>query len=295
MAERAAMRLIHSVYSFRSILGQSFQIEIGGIPCELMFPVAASKSALGPPLKGGWPSVHWGIDDGGTTVSIVRVGISIKEGDFRGDLNSFDPAVADWKRLLYDWLSVLVNVPTDFFSESGGDLMWHRTEMSNASVSASGALYFLGYEPKPVSEWQWRHAIEHVNAGDEPQIARLLLVKATHATAVGDWRMAVVDAATCAEVALAEGIRGYLVGNYSSTIASVLMSRIRMLGNMLKVAQELGLVVPASSDAELVQVRNRVLHKGAAAGKSEAERALAVAREIVDLYQPLAEHCHDPG
>ena len=149
--------------------------------------------------------------------------------------------------------------------------------------------------PECVSRWQWEHVLAHIHAGDQPPLARALLTTARRAAATGNSRLAVIDAATAAEVALTTGLTDRLSAITSPQGTRARIDRTRMLGPRLNLARQLGMTLPGRINPDLVERRNAVVHGGTRVTDTEAQAAIKAAAELVDEYEPLPNHCQEPS
>jgi hypothetical protein len=113
------------------------------------------------------------------------------------------------------------------------------------------------------------------------------------AEATGHWRLAVIDAATAAEVALTTGLAVRLADEASPQVVQALIERTRMLGPRLDLARDLGMALPATIQNDLVKHRNAVVHRGTEVTGSDARAAITAACTLVEEHEPLA-HCREP-
>jgi hypothetical protein len=82
-------------------------------------------------------------------------------------------------------------------------------------------------------------------------------------------RLAVIDAATAAEVALTTGLTDRLSAETSSqVVVQALTDRTRMLGPRLGLARDLGMTLPERINPDLVDRRNAVDHRGTSSRQS---------------------------
>ena len=210
-----------------------------------------------------------------------------------GPLLDFDHAVGQWRHLLRDWLAVIAEGPTDFVDlPVKGETSWND-EWYNEQVWT----HYLDNlrQPQRVSRWQWEHVIGHTKAGDQPPLALVLLTTAKRAAATGNPRLAVIDAATAAEVALTAGLTDRVSDQASSKVTQILIDRTRMLGPRLKLARDLGMTLPGRIDPDLLERRNAVVHRGITVTDTEALAAITVAAKLVNEYEPLATDCREPS
>ena len=186
----------------------------------------------------GWPDARWGyitrdlVVDGTyiTTVSTVSL-IPVSESvPWDNRLLDFDEAVGQWRHLLRDWLSVIAGGPTGFldYLTVKGETRW-----ADKGYTEEVWTYYFDNRQRPlcVSPWQREHVLAHTHAGDQPPLARALLTTARRAATTGNPRLAVIDAATAAEVALTTGLTDRLSAETSSqVVVQALTDRTRMPG-----------------------------------------------------------------
>jgi HEPN domain-containing protein len=208
-------------------------------------------------------------------------------------LIDFDHAVGQWRHLLRDWLSVIAEGPTDFLElPVRGETRWTHEAYTNEIWSN---YYDNLQRPQRVTRWQWEHVLAHIRAGDQPPLARVLLTTAKRAAATGNSRLAVIDAATAAEVALTAGLSDHLASEASPQVIRALIERTRMLGPRLDLARDLGMTLPDRIRTDLLERRNAVIHRGTVLTGDDAQAAIRAAGQLVDQCQPLAAHCNDPA
>jgi hypothetical protein len=301
MDERAVVPLLEGVHAKAEVLIREHRMKIGEAWCRILLPGRASGQItragqlrrLGPPPHSGdWPKVDWGYVNSDSAVTVRALGLVVTNAAALVDdgLAAFDRALVRWKRLLRDWLAVLTDGPTEFLEDLGAEVTWARPEREREAGRILGDLHM----PQCVSVWEWEHAIQHVRVGDEPQLARTLLTTAMRAQVNGDWRAAVIDAATAAEVALTGALTASLSVEASPRVAKALVDRTRMLGARLELARELGFAIPDTTRVELLDLRNAVMHRGVEVAASQAQAAVEVARELVNRHDPLSAHCQVP-
>jgi hypothetical protein len=305
MAEQlVAVPLLEPAYSSADVLPLRGSVTIGDKTCHLIFPglhpdwAMTDERDLEPPYEHrqerspNWLVTDWGFIHDHESVTIQAVGLILSQPLGWGDqVIEFDREVGQWRHLLRDWLSVMAEGPTNFLEPPvRGETRW----AGDAYTDQVWLNYYDNLQPpQRLSRWQWDHVLAHVRSGDHPPLARVLLTTARRAVANGNARLAVIDAATAAEVALAAGLSDRLSADASSQVVKALIDRTRMLGPRLDLAKELCLAVPDHIRADLVDRRNAVIHRGTAVTDADAQAAITVAWELVNEYQPLAEHCNE--
>jgi hypothetical protein len=304
--QHVAVPLLEGAHSSVDALTFRDVATIGGIECHVLLPgphpahVMTGGRHLQPPYDEhherdpNWPDTDWGYIHDPGSVTIQAVGLILVQPLGWGEkLIDFDHAVGQWRHLLRDWLSVIAEGPTDFLElPVRGETRWAEKGYTNEVWSN----YYDNLQwPQRVSGWQWEHVLAHIRTGDQPPLARVLLTTAKRAAATGNSRLAVIDAATAAEVALTSGLTDRLSTEASSQVAQMLIERTRMLGPRLDLAKDLGMALPDRIRADLVDRRNAVIHRGAAVTDADAHAAITAAGNLVDEYEPLAAHCREPS
>ena len=305
--QHIAIPLLEGVHTSVEALGLRQTTTIGTTECRLLLPVRASESRdLAAPATPdgdhgqdpGWPApVGWGssfIFSSGSfiirAVGVIPVGITIPSGR---EHVAFDRAVAQWKHFLRDWLAVAAEGPTDLGEYYAGATFFGSPE-HDAEIFYEPYPARRNHWPRSVSSRAWSHALGHAAAGDQPPLARGLMTTATRAAITANWRAAIIDAATATEVALTAGLAARLSAEASPHVIEALIGRTRMLGSRLDLARELGMTLPATIRADLVEHRNAAVHRGADVTGSHAEAAISAAWTVVHEYDPLPACCQQP-
>lgn len=306
MTQHVAVPLLEGAHSSPDVLTLCGRVSIGGIGCDLRLPGLRPDWAMAgerdleapyvPDAESGWswPMTEWGFIHDHDSVTIQAVGLVLIQPLGWGDkLIDFDHAVGLWRHQLRDWLSVIADGPTDFLElPIRGETRWADEEYTHQVWEN----YYDNVQwPQRLSGWQWEHVLAHVGSGDQPPLARVLLTTAKRAAAAGNPRLAVIDAATAAEVALTAGLADRLSTEATARVTQVLMKQSRMLGPRLDLAKDLGMTLPDHIHADLLERRNMVIHRGAAVTDVEVQAAITAAGRLVDEHQPLPAHCQDPA
>lgn len=130
--------------------------------------------------------------------------------------------------------------------------------------------------------------------GGPPPDEWMFIRDARSALVAGDYRRAVIDAGTAAELAITELLDQHLA-LVDTKLSDALMSRGRALEGRAKLMKELGAgVEPAGFTASLKTPRNDAAHKGHSPTKSVAQRAINIAAELVEQATPLLSLVPDP-
>lgn len=123
--------------------------------------------------------------------------------------------------------------------------------------------------------------------GAPPPDEWLFIRDARSALVAGDYRRAVIDAGTAAELAITELLDQHLA-LVDTKLSDALMNRARALEGRANLMKELGAGVESTGfTASLKRPRNDATHKGHSPTKSVVERAIKIAVELVEQATPL--------
>lgn len=103
----------------------------------------------------------------------------------------------------------------------------------------------------------------------------------------GEWRRAVIDAATAAELAINAWIDRRLAST-EAAVRSALLSDSRTLGPLSKQFRRLGGNLPNNFAQQVITPRNKAMHRGHPLTESESGQALSCARTLLETASPLA-------
>lgn len=104
----------------------------------------------------------------------------------------------------------------------------------------------------------------------------------------GEYRRAVLDAGTAAELALTDVLDTYISANSSPDIAGALMDKTRMLGRLKDLVTKLKPIeLPKHFQAQVIDPRNDAAHGGKHMTKQTAEAAIATTTKLLNTTHPL--------
>lgn len=128
----------------------------------------------------------------------------------------------------------------------------------------------------------------HAKTGPPPT-EWLLIRDARLAHHTGSRRVAVIDAATAAELAIAKMVRDEVAG-VPDNVVELLLKGHRMLHASSQLLKNLGGTLPDSTQNLLIEPRNAAAHRGQVPSVKESYDALMLATEIVEAAYPLAAY-----
>jgi hypothetical protein len=222
-------------------------------------------------------------------VTVNALGIEFDQLDI-DHTRVLDKELNSWANSLHGWISVLMRGPTAYMFALGG-VSWQRDFQEELLSEAyrEGKLY----EPQGLTEWQWRHAFEHVAVGDTPPMNRILLASAMTHVGNENYRTGILDSATAAELTLSEAVSKSISEHGGDGKLSDLLLKGRTLGGLVGLAKGLSVPVPDDISKNLIEVRNRVMHAGHTATEEQARLAIRVAQEVVSMLHQFPFHCDE--
>lgn len=266
-------------------------------------PTSQGSSVVIPSL-GPHGGFHWGSADSwwansrklpGAWVTVVAFELTLPDADVEYDaatngiggptgsvVESLFHEVDPWFERLLEWVGVASDQDTDYSdplkssSVPGLGLTvrafkpgeaWSRSRSANSMVVHNGSATMLSLE-------RFRKVLARTNAGNAPSDARMLLRDAYIDLRRGRLRKAVIDAGAATELVL---------GDWHAANGVKVKSR-PTLGDQVAATTA---PIPGDSRTGLVLVRNDAIHNNITPSQQQTMRALRIAREVVDLLEPL--------
>lgn len=307
-------------------LDRSYPVSIENQPCSVTFPrldVQAHPDRIPSVIAPSWehPSAtvpestsndgeesDWGrvtqtstAKDGSKTpiavlVSGLRISAQVEPIDAtrRRIAQTMNNAIADWWALACSWFAVLTQVDPQPVATRRPDgigaplYMWTSddgTTRTPVQVSSSGTLTFPGrvtlLEPDTI-----QRSFDRASKGIDCPLEWLLVRDARSLLNAGEYRRAVIDAGTAAELAITRLLDDKLAGT-PTEIREALLAKYRMLGQSSQLLRKLGHELPQGFQQQLIEPRNAAAHSGLAPKRTEAKAAVLASAEIVEQAIPL--------
>jgi hypothetical protein len=204
-------------------------------------------------------------------------------------------AINGWSRSLADWVEVFkdqdcgrVGTLTSVTARGQGLSVWTREGSIDSGVPAlSHHITFVSRDREMVDPAAWRRILRMVEGGTRIPDEHRLVADARAWLRRNEYRRAVIDAGTVAELALTR-----LMDNAIEPVPKPIRKRLsaehRPLGRLIElVGHSTG--VPMTDLRALVQVRNQAVHANASAERREAAGVVATAGVLAELVQPLRQ------
>lgn len=290
-----AIELSRTISSARDVFDNTFETRIADIPCTIYTPTLVDSptgdEAVAAPTEGTWPTnIYWwgnAKQKGAPQALLKSVGVSVDgETSFR-EVTAITTAVGEWERLLSDWLLVLVNKPTEISATNFATLTWQDYPAELFPAWSTRQRSHVINNPGVAQTDQWSLALRNAGNKDEAPPSRVLLVEAFRALESRMWRPTVFDCSTATELALTRAIYEEMRMTVSHNEAEAKLRKTRMLGPLADLASNLGLALPRQIKQDLIDVRNRAMHRGERIEESEALAAWMTAHEVVDQHDPI--------
>ncbi|WP_181698795.1 hypothetical protein [Nocardia sp. GTS18] len=296
----------------QELIGSDMQTTISGYPVVVHFPhdIAgrdADRMLQNPPqLIGQVPYQDWGIARAALQVAIImRLGFTAivptgsKSEMMKTEiLNSLDA----WLDIAIDWLSVLTGTHTRNVGPQFDLAFENRTMMFD--ISNCVPTFSPGFRPIPfpsslpgkiATKEAVRYCFERAASGDPVPLAWSLISEARALHRARQYRRAVVDAGSAAEMAAYALVQLEFASKTPPGVAKLLVeSRGNLtLGTLVGYLKATDYSLPANIFDDLVTIRNKVLHSNKGAGpvlptESESVTAIEIATKIVKGAYPLA-------
>lgn len=134
---------------------------------------------------------------------------------------------------------------------------------------------------------QLKDAISFSSSGFPLRLEYRMLLQAYHARGEGDYRKAIIEAATALEISLTERIKEEFQSQNIS-FGEALLKKYRMLGGRFELARVLGIPLPDKDyKGLLIEPRNEVIHKADFPTRDMANQVINDVKEILDLFSPI--------
>ncbi|MFF1553342.1 hypothetical protein ACFVX3_20175 [Rhodococcus erythropolis] len=233
-----------------------------------------------------------------TSVRVLRLGFKALDAvanrdDLSGMRHSFPAELDIWWGRFSTWVAILTGQDPREYQRTTAPTRhepiwtWVDGESKRRGQSVSEEAPRRMREFDPLDEATMAACMKLAGQGDEPPAEWMFIRDARSAVTSGDYRRAVIDAGTAAELAITELLDQHL-SVVDPTIADALLTRARALEQRSNLMKELGAgTEPKGFTKDLKSPRNIAAHKGDAPSKEVAVRAIGVAVDLVEQSTPL--------
>lgn len=295
------------IFFLGSCLGMEAAFELDGQEGVIGLPSAgptpdndSERDLIAPPLAdpnvlAAIPQLSWGYigDPKEGHFAAERCYVRVKVESAADELEEKSKRLAYlirfWFYRTVDWIEVL----------TGQDLYEHERPYNERDNRPYGSLYLhdgdnytdvthrdgMWMSPWPVDESltpeRWRFSLKKASEHERPPLELLVMRDANQALMREHFRKAVVDAGSAVEIALTRRIREKLATKNEAHVIEELLRSHPTLGRRLGLARKLGLDLPEDAHEELVEPRNRTVHRGETPDSLTAMAAVHVAGDVV--------------
>ncbi len=297
--------------AFRELLNVTFPTIVSGYDATVHLPsvhadwVDGSRSLAPPQIDGRpqeRPSEDWGMVHSWTHAGVVSVVIRRfalttdlpGDEDARQAAESIVAAMDKWWDNVRSWIEISTGQPLTQVGHREVLVIGEKTPIwqLNANGTHGDLISIPGrtFLRLPGSVEDVSTAVLSsctALAGTTPEFAWRLLMDARALQHVGHYRRAVIDAATSAELAVSAILEDRLAQTEES-VRDALLAANRMLGPKRKLLRSLNCrPLPPRFENDLVDPRNRAVHKGDKIDRQTCGKAISVAAQVVEEAYPL--------
>lgn len=201
-----------------------------------------------------------------------------------------------WWQRLAEWIGVVSSQDLTGFGRRRrgrsllGLSMWNP-DVPEGQESGFSTLNLGDLRPfcgEPLTKSQLATCMRLTGEEVRPPLAWLLLCDARSLMRYGEYRRAVLDAATATELALTEILDKYATATATPAVMAK-VKKTKTLGRLNDLARQLvPSVIPADVQARVIDPRNAATHEGQEPTQQIAELAMSTAIELVGAAYPLS-------
>jgi hypothetical protein len=170
-------------------------------------------------------------------------------------------------------------------SQSGWD--WVRDNRQLTAVQVPSTWPNMGWDMFASTPDDWTQAAMAAELDAEIPLPWQLLDSSFNACLDDNFRVAVLDAATALELVLTDLIRDHLSTTNPAETVDLILDRVRMLGNRLDFARDLGFSLAPELKNKVAALRNKVAHEHYRAERGETAVALRAVRDVLNAHAPF--------
>ncbi len=200
--------------------------------------------------------------------------------------------IDDWWELFRSWLEIITSLNVSK-RQASGDIrsepiwIWDSSDFATRHDASIARSWPIHNQPGAPVDRTTLEACMRLAADGQPPPAMWLFIRDARALIdSGDYRRAVIDAVTAAELAMTE-ILDQDLATTGSVLSNALLDRSRTLEGRARLMKELGAgSVPETFKNDLQVPRNKAAHGGVPQTLADATKALAVATNLVEQAEP---------
>ena len=294
-------------------LGRSFLTTLGARPLQITMPTFDGTSVVEPPLlfkrPDRWVNVDppspwgelraWNDSADGTTIPATvcvkraRIVVGINRDEFDDSVGpKLDELLSSWWEALSSWIEIVTGQDLATHGERQPKVPQHFhlwTGAPDGTMKPLSMMFYGKFFPTGISILTpsgLAACLDAVARGQTPPPEHLHLSDARSLHNDEQWRRAVIDAATAAEVAITSWLDTRLA-NIEPEIKAALLGTPLTLGRLHRLYTRLGGTLPQDFDRIVVTPRNHAAHRGAALTGVQSEAAIAATAELLNAASPM--------
>jgi hypothetical protein len=227
----------------------------------------------------------------------ITEGAADDDGEFQHTRDHVVAHRAAWWSLLADWIGVvsmqdLIELGRQRHQSFSRTTMW-ISEPQNGQEPGFAWLRMPELRPyvgDPLTRAQLERCMSLTGEAKRPPDPWLMLRDARSLLHTGEYRRAVLDAGTAAELALTARLDAHLAVNVDPDMAEALMNKYKMLQPLTELAKRLKVAtLPEQFQAQVIEPRNKAVHGGKEMTKDVAEKAVSTTSQLLQATHPLSD------
>jgi hypothetical protein len=203
-----------------------------------------------------------------------------------------------WSSILTDWIEVLTGADLNsthplqmvVSPERWTTAAWIHSAGSRSEYTfVNGSFSLMGSDGKDaMGAQEWSTAIRAANEGRDIPEVWALIRDARAAILRHSGRRAVLDAATAVELIVGRELRRELLRTNSARFTEQLLKKTWQVSRRVEMMADLDMWLPRELDANVMSLRNGVIHSNALVTKAQASAAVETADALLRHYTPIA-------
>lgn len=308
------IRFDESIDCTKDTLGSKADVVIGGVAGILELPSPAPwgterpadplNMPLTPPSgaltwKEGGNPMFWGMPcrypDGWSTIEKALMTFELPRDQMAVQATLVHKGFARWHRLFQQYFELVTKqrnfsqVESEECSARFDLFRWGSSGKADRPYdrkSPSLTIFTSDNDDLLLKPNQFAEICALASASKEPALHYRIQLEAYRAARSGDFRKAIIEAGTAAELGLARAAKEMMSAN-GVTFVDELVKRFQALGGKLELARIVGVSLPdIDYKIRLVTPRNGVIHRGLFASRETAADAIRVADELLRSICP---------
>lgn len=308
------IRFDSSIDCTKETLGSKANVVIGGVAGVLELPSQAQWGAerpadplhvpLTPPAgaatwKEGDELMFWGspfqYPTGWSSIEKALLTFEFSPDQMRAQATKVHKGFARWYRLFHQYFELVTKqqsfsqIESDEYPTQFDLFRWGpngKADRPYDSDPQSVTIFTSETDELLLKPKQFADICALASSSKAPSLHYQIQLEAYRAMRNGDYRKAIIETGTAAELGLVQAARE-VMSTTGITFVDELVKRFQALGGKLELARIVGVALPSIDyQSRLVKPRNGVIHRGLFAGRDEASDAISVTNELLRVICP---------